>query len=157
LIRRRNYLALGFHLIWSTQERQPYITEDVETRLYDYCVAVARRKGCDVLAIGGTDNHIHILLTFPATIRLCDLMRDLKAGSSHFMQKTLKPDSWFDWQDSYAAIAVCPSHRKRVIAYIHNQKQHHADGTTNELMEIDGEIYEPEPDDPSRGRAAEGA
>jgi putative transposase len=157
LIRRRNYLSVALHLVWTTADRQPYITSDVETRLYDYCVGVARRKGCDVLAIGGTENHVHLLLTLPSTIRLCDLMRDVKAGSSHFMMRTLKPDTWFDWQDSYAAIAVSPSHRKRIIAYIHNQKQHHADGTIDELLEQDGETYDPEPDDPSGGRPAEGA
>jgi REP element-mobilizing transposase RayT len=148
LIRRRNYLSIPLHLIWSTQNRQPYITADVESRLYDFCAAVARRKGCDVLAIGGTENHIHLLVLFPATIRLCDLLRDLKAGSSHFMLATLKPDTWFDWQNGYAAIAVSPSHRKRIIAYIQNQKHHHANGTTEELLERDGEPYETDEDAP---------
>ena len=58
------------------------------------------------------------------------------------MRTTLKPDTWFDWQNAYAAIAVSPSHRKRIIAYIQNQKQHHADATTKELFERDSEIYE---------------
>ena len=78
MIRRRSDLSIPLHLIWSTQKRQPYITADVKSRLYDFCAAVARRKGCDVLAIGGTENHIHLLVLFLATIRLCDLLRDLK-------------------------------------------------------------------------------
>ena len=157
MIRRRNYLSLGVHLIWSTKERHPLITPEIETRLYDYFAAVARRHKCDVLAIGGTENHVHLLLVQPATIRLCDLIRELKAGSSRLIQTTLKPDTWFDWQDNYAAIAVCPSHRTGILAYVQNQKQHHADNTTIELFEIDGEIYEPDPDAASGGRSAEGA
>jgi hypothetical protein len=57
----------------------------------------------------------------------------------------------------YAAIAVSPSHRKRIIAYIHNQKQHHADGTTIELLELDCETYETDEEDSSPARAAAGA
>ena len=157
LIRRRNYLANTLHLIWSTQNRQPFITPDIEVRLHDFLAGVAHRKGCDVLAVGGTENHVHILLTFPSTIRLCDLIRDLKAGSSHFMSETLKPDTWFDWQNNYASIAVSPSHRKLIIAYIKNQKQHHDNGTTIELLERDSEIYETEPDDQSEGLPGEAA
>ncbi len=157
MIRRRSYLAHTLHLIWSTQNRQPFITPDIEDRLYDFLAGVARRKGCDVLAVGGTDNHVHLLVTFPATIRLCDLLRDLKAGSSHFMLETLKPDTWFDWQDSYASITVCPSHRKRIIAYIRNQKQHHAEGTTLELLERDSELYETDTPPQSEGLPGEAA
>jgi putative transposase len=157
MIRRRNYLALGVHLIWSTKERYPLITSEIETRLYDYFAAVARHHGCDVLAIGGTENHVHLLLLQPTTIRLCDLIRELKAGSSRLIQETLKPGAWFDWQDNYAAIAVSPSHRRRLIAYVRNQKQHHTDNSTIELFEIDGEIYDPEPDASSGGRSAAGA
>ena len=146
MIRRRSYLAHTLHLVWSTQRRQAFITPDIEDRLYDFLAGVARRKRCDVPAIGGTDNHVHLLVAFPATIRLCDLLRDLKAGSSHFMLETLKPDTWFDWQDSYASITVSPSHRKRIIASIRNQKQHHADGVTVEELERDGEIYETDED-----------
>jgi putative transposase len=157
LIRRRSYLAHTLHLIWSTQKRQAFITPDIEDRLYDFLGGVARRKGCDVLAIGRTGNHVHLLVAFPATIRLCDLLRDLKAGSSHFMLETLKPDTWFDWQDSYASITVSPSHRKLIIAYIRNQKQHHADGTTKELFERDSEIYDTEMNPQSEGLPGEAA
>jgi REP element-mobilizing transposase RayT len=143
--------------VWSTQGRYPLITPEIESRLYDYFVAIARSKRCDVLAVGGTENHVHLLITFPATVMLCDLMRELKAGSSRWLHATLKPDEWFDWQNNYAAIAVSPSHRKRIIAYIHNRKQHHADGTTIGLLELDCETYESDDDDSSEGRAAEGA
>ena len=98
-----------------------------------------------------------MLLTFPATIRLCDLIRELKAGSSRFIQTTLKPDAWFDWQDSYSALSVSPGHRKRIIAYIHCQKQHHADGSLEELLECDSETYELQDDAASEGRSAAGA
>ena len=157
MIRRRNYLSLGVHLIWSTKERYPLITQEIEPRLYDYFAAIARRRGYDVLAIGGTENHVHLLIVQPTTVRLCDLIRELKAGSSRLIQETLKPETWFDWQDNYAAIAVSPSHRKRIIAYVQNQKQHHADGTTRELFERDSEIYEIEPNASSGGRSGEAA
>jgi putative transposase len=157
LIRHRSYLAITLHLVWNTRDRSPLISPEIEPKLYDYLVAIARSKRCDVLAVGGTDNHIHLLVTFPSTVMLGALLRELKAGSSRWMHATLPPDEWFDWQNNYAAIAVSPSHRKRLIAYIHNQKQHHADGTTLELLERDCETYETDEEDSSEGRAAAGA
>ena len=84
--RRRSYLAVTLHLIWATRNRLPCITADIEQRLYDYFAATARNKSCDILAIGGVENHVHILLTLPATLRISDLLCDLKGGSSHFIK-----------------------------------------------------------------------
>ena len=142
MIRHRSYLSITIHLIWSTQQRQLLITPEIEQRLYDYVAAVALRNGCSVLAIDGIENHVHLLLTLPAILRLSDLLRDIKGGSSHFIRETLTPDAYFAWQNNYAAISVSPGHRKRVIAYIHNQKAHHAMGTLQDSLEQDGETYE---------------
>ena len=140
--RRRSYLAVTLHLIWATRNRLPCITADIEQRLYDYFAATARNKSCDILAIGGVENHVHILLTLPATLRISDLLCDLKGGSSHFIKEISMEDKWFEWQENYAAISVSPAHRKRIIAYIHNQKSHHAEGSIEEILERDSETYE---------------
>jgi putative transposase len=82
-----------------------------------------------VLAIGGMPDHIHLLVLLANTISMTDFMHHVKGGSSRFISEKLKMDGWFGWQKNYAAFAVSWSHRQKVIAYIENQKQHHADGT----------------------------
>lgn len=96
-----------------------------------------------MLAVGGTDNHVHVLLSVPAKLRLVDLVRDLKANSSRFM-KTRVPG--FSWQDGYAAVSVSPSQIERVKRYIARQRQHHSQQTFDDefltLLDKAGVRYE---------------
>ncbi len=87
---------------------------------------IARNRGFDILATGGTNNHVHILLSVPAGSHLVDLVRDLKANSSRFMKTNV---ARFAWQDGYAAISVSPSQLGAVKRYIGNQQRHHSSRT----------------------------
>ena len=74
------------------------------------------------MAIGGTETHVHLLLTIPPTSRTADIVRTLKANSSRWMNEI---GSRFAWQDGYAAISVSPSQIPTVVRYIKNQPEHH--------------------------------
>ncbi len=73
-------------------------------------------------AIGGTNNHVHLLLALPAGRNISDVMRDIKANSSRFVRTT---NRLFAWQDGYAAVSVSPSQILTVKKYIANQEAHH--------------------------------
>jgi REP element-mobilizing transposase RayT len=90
---------------------------------------VARNRGFDIMAIGGTENHVHVLLSVPAGIHLVELVRDLKANSSRFMKANVPG---FSWQDGYAAISVSPSQIEAVRRYIASQGEHHRKRTFDE-------------------------
>jgi REP element-mobilizing transposase RayT len=83
---------------------------------------IARNRGFDILAIGGTNNHVHALISLPAGMHLVDVVRDLKANSSRFMKSNVVG---FAWQDGYAGISVSPSQVETVRHYIANQARHH--------------------------------
>jgi len=106
---------------------------------------IARNCGFDILAIGGTENHIHILLSLPRRGNLVDVIRDLKANSSRFM-KTQSPG--FAWQDGYSALSVSPSQVVVVKNYIAHQAEHHHKRTFDEeylaLLVKAGVKYEPD-------------
>ena len=84
---------------------------------------------CEVLAVGGMSDHIHLFVMLPNTITLGDLMKHVKGGSPLFFSQKLRPGEWFAWQGSYAANAICRSKIGTVVKYIANQKHHHADNT----------------------------
>ena len=65
-----SYVCNRVHAIFSTKERRRFITDDLQARLYPFISTVAHDRGIGVLAIGGTDDHIHILLSLPATLTL---------------------------------------------------------------------------------------
>ena len=99
------------------------IRPDHQSRLWDYLAGIARNHGMQVMAVGGTQNHIHILVVLPSDIALSDAVRTLKANSSRWMRET---DRLFAWQEGYGAFSVSPSQLERVKQYIANQPAHHA-------------------------------
>ena len=109
------------HVVFSTKNRAPLI-RNLEL-LINNLRGIARNKGIDVLAAGGTQNHVHLLIRLPPVRPVSETMRDLKANSSRYMNETL---GGFAWQDGYAAISVSPSQVPTVRAYIENQERHHA-------------------------------
>jgi len=112
-----SYVSSVFHLVFSTKERAQLIRPDLQPRLWDYLAAIARNHGIHVLAVGGTDNHVHVLLVLPVDMKLLDAVRTLKCNSSRWLRET-KP--LFAWQEGYGAFSVSPSHIDRVRHYIAN-------------------------------------
>jgi len=106
--------------------------------------AIARNCGINVAAIGGTDNHVHILLTIPPVHRTADIVRTLKANSSRWMNEI---GHGFAWQDGYAAISVSPSQIPAVVRYIENQPEHHRTRSFEQeyvaLLEKSGVTFDP--------------
>ena len=125
----KNKLCVPVHFVWATWDRLPLIGTDIEHDLYRYMKKVCCDDKCEVLAVGGMPNHIHLLVMLPNTITLGDLMKHVKGGSSRFFSQKLRPGEWFAWQGSYAANAICHSKIGTVVKYIANQKHHHAGNT----------------------------
>lgn len=72
------------------------------------------------------EDHVHLLAALSSTVSMSQLMKQIKEISSRMVSEAIRPGSWFAWQANYPAFAVSPSHMKRVIRYVDNQKQHHA-------------------------------
>ncbi|MDW8101156.1 MAG: transposase [Anaerolineae bacterium] len=62
--------------------------------------------GCTVLALNGMPDHVHLVVSFPSTIAIADLVKQVKGVSSHFVNETLEPEPQFKWQGSYGAFTV---------------------------------------------------
>jgi len=148
---RRNKLAFYLHLVWATWDRLPLITPDIERRLHRNIESETQKQGCTVLALNGTEDHIHLLVSFPTTITIAELVKQVKGVSSHFVNETLQPASQFKWQGSYGAFTVSRWDVDKIIEYIKRQKKHHTTGElVQEFEEAFEEIEAPEPSD--RGR-----
>ena len=79
------YTKILVHCVFSTKERRPLISEP--DKLWTYLRGVARNRGADTLAIGGTANHLHMLLALPSDLSIAQMMRDLKANSSRHLNE----------------------------------------------------------------------
>ena len=123
---RRNmahsYISSLFQIVFSTKQRAHLIPPDHQSRLWNYLAGIARNHGMQMLAVGGTGNHVHMLVVLPSDMALSDAVRTLKANSSRWMREA---DRLFAWQQGYGAFSVSPSQLDRVKQYIANQAAHH--------------------------------
>jgi len=118
-----SYVSSVFHIVFSAKQRAQLIRPDHQSRLWNYLAGIARNHGMQMLAVGGTQNHVHMLVVLPSDMALSDAVRTLKANSSRWMRET---DRLFAWQEGYGAFSVSPSQLERVKQYIANQPAHHA-------------------------------
>jgi len=117
----RTYSKIILHCVYSTKNRLSCIREP--ERAWRITREIARNIKIDILAIGGTSDHIHLLLALPPNRALADVIRDLKANSSLILRQA---DRSFRWQDGYGVISVSPSAVPAAIRYIEHQAEHHA-------------------------------
>jgi len=117
-----SYVSSVFHVVFSTKERAQLIGADLQPKLWRYLAGIARNHGIQVLGVGGTENHVHVLIVLPADAKLSDVVRTLKSNSSRWARETFPR---FGWQEGYGAFSVSPSQIERVKHYTANQAEHH--------------------------------
>ncbi|SRR5579871_66681 len=110
------------HLVFSTKERRNLIPSDKKQQLWAYAAGICKSYELGPIAIGGTENHAHLLFHLPPKIALAKAVQVLKANSSKWMGES---GIRFAWQDGYAAFSVSSSSLDQVARYIRNQEMHH--------------------------------
>jgi putative transposase len=130
------HVSLHYHLIFSTKDRRRLITEAWRSRLHAFLGGAVRTCGGVAEAVGGTDDHVHLLVGLRATHCLADVLREVKAPSSQWVHETIGLGA-FSWQEGYGAFTVSPSQIAAVRSYIERQEEHHRKRTfQEEYLEI---------------------
>lgn len=118
------HTSLHCHLIFSTKDRVPMIANEWHKNLHAYLGGIVKGLEGIPLAIGGMENHVHLLVGLKSSHRLDYFLRDLKADSSEWVHKEIGK-KMFSWQKGYGAFSVSPSNIEGVKRYIFNQAEHH--------------------------------
>lgn len=127
---RRAGIAVYVHLVWATWDRLPLLTTEIEPRIHHAIAAKCTDLGGELIALGGVEDHIHLLVGLPATISLAEFVGKVKGASSHLAShEVLRNDALFKWQGAYGAVSVSPNLLSQASAYIAHQKVHHANKT----------------------------
>jgi len=119
------YTNLLYHIIFSTKERRQLIKPAIEDELYNYIGGVIRNQKGVLLEINGVADHVHILAKLKPTLSLSNVVRDIKANSSKWLNEEKAKIYKFGWQDGFVAFSVSESQVPRVSGYIRNQKNRH--------------------------------
>lgn len=127
------YTAAYFHCIFSTKERRDTISIELRPRLWAYIEGTATNLGIVPVAVGGTCNHVHLLLKLKPNMPVAEAVQKLKANSSRWMGEH---GLAFEWQKGYAALSVSPSLVAAVKSYVLNQEEHHRKRNFEEELRI---------------------
>ena len=120
-----SFVSCLMHCVFSTKERRQLITPDLQERLYPYLGGIARENRMKALSIGGVEDHVHALLSIPATLQIAKAVQLLKGNSSKWIHETFPNQRLFEWQEGYGAFSIAVSGVKATMRYIESQKQHH--------------------------------
>jgi putative transposase len=127
---------LYYHLVWATKERQPLINSDREDELYRYIIAKADALACIVHAIGGVEDHIHLIVSIPPTLAIAEFVKKIKGSSAHYLNQALSASlDKFGWQEGYGVFSLGGKQLEQAVEYVKNQKAHHLNGTAIASLE----------------------
>ena len=115
-----------FHVVFSTKNRRPWITPDIQPRLYEYMGGITRGEKAALHAIGGMPDHVHLLIGWHTDEAISAFVRNLKSRSSKWIHQTFDGLKAFAWQPGYGVFSVSQSQSDRVRNYIRRQIEHHS-------------------------------
>jgi REP-associated tyrosine transposase len=140
------YISDLVHCVFSTKNRRNLVSSDFQADLWAFLGGIANKNGFKALIVGGTQNHVHILLSLPATMPLAKAVQLLKGASSRWMNETHTQN--FAWQEGYGAFTVGISQKAHTIAYIRSQEEHHRERSFEEefvaFLKRHGVEYDPQ-------------
>lgn len=113
------------HLVFSTRDRTPLISAEIEPELHAYMATIFNESECPALLINGANDHVHILFALTRTSTIADIVNRVKSNSSKWIKTKGAPFFPFAWQAGYGVFSVGQTDRERVMKYIENQKVHH--------------------------------
>lgn len=96
---------------------------ELRERLYSYISGIAKQNSFKVITIGGTDNHVHILLSLRPETPISKAVQLIKGGSSKWIHDNFPELNIFSWQEGYGVFTAGTSQIDAIKAYINNQEQ----------------------------------
>jgi REP-associated tyrosine transposase len=116
------YAQNVIHIVFSTKDRRKTISKEFQPRMWAYVAGICKNDGIFVHSIGGTDDHIHLLIQVPPSLSLAKAILAIKSNSSRWANDEGQK---FAWQQGYAAFSVSSSNVPAVVRYIETQEAHH--------------------------------
>lgn len=114
------YTQIYLHVIFAVKGRGNLISSTWKEELYKYITGIVTNKNQKLIAINGMPNHVHLLVGLKPDIALSDLIRDVKANSSKFINDKQWVMGKFEWQSGFGGFSYSHSQLDVIIKYIRN-------------------------------------
>ena len=134
-----SYVTVWLHCVWSTKGREPLLTKEIRSTLFQHIFENGRKKGIWVDCVNGYQEHVHVLISLDKTMTIANALQLMKGESANWLNKNTSVKDKIHWQDDYFAVSVGHSQVEKVRNYIKNQEAHHSNKSfgqeVNEFME----------------------
>ena len=121
---------LYVHLVFSTKNREPWITPELRPQTHQYIGGVCKRLESQPLQVGGVSDHVHVLALLSKKLAPTEFVKEVKSRSSRWVKDQLGNNrNQFAWQAGYGLFSVSPGHVDVLREYIQNQDTHHRNET----------------------------
>jgi len=132
----RAYSEINLHLVWHVKNNEPVLADMIEAQTHRFLRGrVFDTRGAIFHEVGGTDDHIHLVVSTQPDVLISDFVGKLKGGCSHFINNEIANRKVLGWQDGYGVVTFGTEHLLWVIRYVRNQRKHHEEGSTFERLE----------------------
>ena len=129
------YWQLFYHLVWSTKNREPLLTPQAEKHIYGFLTSKAVGLNGVVYTVGGTADHVHMVVAIPPAISVAQFIGQVKGIASARFNRSSVSDVRFEWQAEYGAFSFDAKRLPDFIACVERQKEHHAQGSIIPILE----------------------
>lgn len=126
------YSQIYIQIVFAVKGRENLISKNNREELNKYITGMVQKREQKMLSIFSMPDHTHLLIGLKPSIAISDLVRDIKAGSSNFINEKKWMQGKFSWQEGFGAFSYSRSQIDDVIKYILNQEEHHKKRTFRE-------------------------
>ncbi len=121
----KEFVSCLMHVVVGTHGQKKFLTSEIRSLLSAYLSTVAKSKGTKLVALGGSENHIHFLLALPSKLSIESAILPLKQSSTIWLRQQFEPLRAFSWASGFAAFSISRSQLDSTLLYIQNQEQYH--------------------------------
>jgi len=126
------YSQIYIQIVFAVKGRENLISNIHREELHKYITGIVQNRGQKMLSIFCMPDHVHLLVGIKPSITISDLVRDIKAGSSNFINQQYYVNGKFNWQEGFGVFSYSKSQIDTVIKYILSQEEHHKKTTFRE-------------------------
>ena len=131
----QHLMSVGIHLVWATKRRQPWLSRDLRGDLFAYIAGTVKNKRCNLVAIGGADDHVHLYVNLDPEVTVRSLVTAIKSNSTRWLKQRDSGLRRFSWQRGYAAFGVDARDDTNLKRYIDSQDHIHRNSDHPHEME----------------------
>jgi len=123
------YSQILLQIVFTVHGRQNLISEEHRNELERYITGIITKRGQKLLAIFCMPDHVHIVIGLKPSMSISDLVRDIKTGSSNFINDSKWVRGRFNWQEGFGVFSYSKPQLEDVVGYVLNQKEHHQENS----------------------------